>query len=268
MTTGMGTSKFIKGLLASALALAAGPLVPGAHAETSKPTIVLVHGAFADSSSWNGVITILQRDGYKVIAAANPLRGVRADSDVVADIVKSVDGDVVLVGHSYGGFVISEAAVGRPNVKSLVFVAAYAPDEGETAVALTNKFPGSTLGPALAPPVNLTGGGKDFYILQAKFHAEFAPDVPVDAAKLMAAGQRPIAEAVLGEAATPPAWKSTPSWFIYGDSDRIIPPAGLAFMAARAKPKQTIVIKGASHVVMVSHAPEVAALIEKAAAAR
>jgi len=258
----------MKMLIAGGLALAAGLLAPGAQAQTVKPTVVLVHGAFADSSSWNGVITILERDGYKVIAAPNPLRSVRADADVVADVVKSIQGPVVLVGHSYGGSVISEAAVGQANVKALVFVAAFAPDAGETALGLTGKFPGSTLGQALAPPVNLTGGGKDLYILQARFHDQFASDVPEEAARLMAAGQRPVAEAALSEASTAPAWKALPIWFIYGDKDRNIPPVAMAFMAERAHSKETVVVKGASHVVMVSHAPEVASLIERAAIAR
>lgn len=255
-------------LIAGGLALATALIAPAVQAQPTKPTIVLVHGAFADSSSWNGVITILERDGYTVIAAPNPLRGVRTDAGVVSDVVRSIDGPVVLVGHSYGGSVISEAALGRTNVKALVFVSAFAPDAGETALGLTGKFAGSTLATALAPPVNLTGGGKDLYILQAKFHDQFAADVPASAARLMAAGQRPIAEAALAEASTAPAWKSTPSWFIYGDQDRNIPPAVMAFMAARARVKQAVVVKGASHVVMVSHAPEVAGLIERAATTR
>jgi len=237
-------------------------------AQSAKPTVVLVHGAFADSSSWNGVITILKHEGYEVVAAANPLRGVRADADVVADVVKSIDGPVVLVGHSYGGSVISEAAEQQANVKALVYVAAFAPDAGETALGLTGKFPGSTLAPTLAPPVSLTSGGNDLYIQQARFHDQFAADVPAAQAQLMAAGQRPVAEAALKEASTEPAWKTVPSWFIYGDADKNIPPVAMAFMADRAKSQATVVVKGASHVVMVSHAPEVASMIERAAAAR
>jgi len=256
----------MKKLIACGLAFASALTAP-AGAQSAKPTIVLVHGAFADSSSWNGVITILERDGYHVVAAPNPLRGVRADADVVADVVKSIGSPVVLVGHSYGGSVISEAAEGQGNVKALVYVAAFAPDAGETAKGLTGKFPGSTLGPALAPAVKLTGGGSDLYILQARFHDQFAADVPAPAARLMAAGQRPIAAAALSEASTQPAWKHMPSWFIYGDRDKNIPPAALGFMAKRAGSRQTVVVNGASHVIMVSHAPAVAALIEKAAMA-
>ncbi|MEP9360080.1 alpha/beta hydrolase [Sphingomonas sp. KR3-1] len=258
----------MKNCIAAGLLLAASALPFAAQAQAKKPTIVLVHGAFADSSSWNGVIPILERDGYTVIAAPNALRSVRTDADQVRDLLKSIDGPVVLVGHSYGGSVISEAAEGTPNVKALVYVAAFAPEEGETALGLTGKFPGSTLAPTLAPPVKLTGGGNDLYILQARFHDQFAADVPVAEARLMAAGQRPIADAALGEASTAPAWKHLPSWFIYGDADKNIPPAALNFMADRASSRGTVVVKGASHVVMVSHAPAVASLIEKAAAAQ
>jgi pimeloyl-ACP methyl ester carboxylesterase len=255
-------------LIAGGLLLATSSVAPATQVKTAKPTVVLVHGAFADSSSWNGVIAILERDGYPVVAAPNALRGVRADADVVSDLIRSIDGPVVLVGHSYGGSVISEAAEGAPNVKALVYVAAFAPEAGETALGLTGKFPGSTLAPTLAPPVKLTGGGNDLYILQARFHDQFAADVPVAEARLMAAGQRPIAEAALGEASTAPAWKHIPSWFIYGDKDRNIPPVALKFMADRAQSRGTVVVKGASHVVMVSNAPAVASLIERAAAAR
>jgi len=258
----------MKKLIAGGLSLVAAALPFAAQAQTAKPTVVLVHGAFADSSSWNGVARILERDGYTVIAAANPLRGVHADADAVRALVKSISGPVVLVGHSYGGSVISDAGEGAPNVKALVYVAAFAPDAGETALGLTGKFPGSTLAPALAPPVTLPGGGSDLYILQARFHDQFAADVPAAEAGLMAIGQRPIAEAALSEASTAPAWRHVPSWFVYGDKDRNIPPAALAFMAERAGSRGTVVVKGASHVVMVSHAPAVAGLIEKAATER
>ncbi|OWJ66682.1 alpha/beta fold hydrolase [Inquilinus limosus] len=257
-------------VIVAGLALAAqlGALMAPAQAQPTRPTVVLVHGAFADSSSWSGVIAILEKDGYKVVAAANPLRGVRTDADAVADVVKSIEGPVVLVGHSYGGSVISEAAEGRPNVKALVYVAAFAPEAGETALSLTGKFPGSTLGGALAPAVKLTSGGNDLYIQQQRFPEQFAADVLEAQARLMAAGQRPIAEAALSEASTAPAWKTVPSWFIYGSKDKNIPPAALSFMAERARSRQTVEVKGASHVVMVSHAPAVATLIEQAATAQ
>ena len=236
-----------------------------ANAADVKPTVILVHGAFADSSSWNGVVKILEKDGYPVIAAANPLRGVASDAQSVASIVKSVKTPVVLVGHSYGGAVISEAAYGGQNVKALVYVAAFTPEKGETAAELAGRFPGGTLASALAAPVDLADGGKDLYIQQDKFHDQFAADVSKADARLMAAGQRPITVAALNEAATEPAWKTIPSWFVYGDKDKNIPPQAMAFMAERAHAKQTVVVKGGSHVVMVSNPETVAHLIEKAA---
>jgi pimeloyl-ACP methyl ester carboxylesterase len=251
--------------LAAAVALAASSFATAQPAQTTKPTILLVHGAFADASSWNGVIEILEKDGYTVRAVANPLRSVKSDARYVADIVKSIQSPVVLVGHSYGGCVISEA--GASNVKALVYVGAFSPDVGETALGLSGKFPGSTLGGALDAPVALSGGGKDFYIQKAKFHEQFAADVAAKEAVVMAAGQRPVTEAALNEPATEPAWKSIPSWHIYGDQDRNIPPRAMEFMAQRAKSRQTEVVRGASHVVMVSNPKAVAAMIERAAAA-
>lgn len=239
-----------------------------AFAAPVKPTVVLVHGAFADSSSWNGVVKILEKDGYPVIAAANPLRSVKSDAQSVADVLASVKTPVVLVGHSYGGPVISEAAYGNANVKALVYVAAFAPEKGETAAELSGRFPGSTLGPTLSAPVELADGGKDLYIQQDKFHDQFAADVSPADAKLMAATQRPVTVAALNEAATEPAWKTVPSYFVYGDQDKNIPAQALAFMAERAHSKQTVVVKGASHVVMVSNPKAVASLIETAAAAK
>lgn len=252
--------------LTATLAIA-GALFSGASYAQSpaKPTVVLVHGAFADSSSWNGVAGILQKDGYRVVAVANPLRGVSGDAAYVSSIVESIDGPVVLVGHSYGGQVITTAANGHNNVKSLVYVSAFAPDAGEAAAELAGKFPGGTLGQALAPPVKLADGNVDLYIDQGKFREQFAQDVPVAEAALMAMGQRPITEAALKEKAGNPAWKRLPSWFIYGDGDRNIPAKAMDFMARRAGSKHTVVIKNASHVAMVSHPKDVASLIEEAA---
>lgn len=252
----------------TAIALALGASLMGsfANAAADRPIIVLVHGAFADTSSWNGVIRILESDGYSVVAAANPLRSVQGDAQYISSIVQNIQSPVVLVGHSYGGLVISAAANGHENVKSLVYVAAFAPDMGETALGLSGKFPGSTLGPTLAPPVALSDGSKDLYIQQDKFPEQFAADVPKKEARLMAATQRPITEAALSEPSGEPAWKTTPAWFVYGDKDKNIPPQALGFMAQRAQSKQTVVVNGASHVVMISHPREVAEIIEKAAA--
>jgi len=247
-------------LTASALAFA----VPAAAAD-QKPTVVLVHGAFAESNSWNGVIRDLEKDGYSVVGAANPLRSVKGDAESVSAILSGIKGPVVLVGHSYGGSVISNAANGHENIKALVYVAAFAPESGETAFDLTGKFPGSTLGPTLATPVTLPDGGHDLYIKQEDFPKQFAADVPLAEAKLMAAGQRPVAEAALKEPAGEAAWKTVPSYFVYGDADKNIPPAAMAWMAERAKSKETVVVKGASHVLMVSHPDTVSKVIEHAA---
>lgn len=256
--------------LATLASLSIVTLPSGAQAapdRLAKPTIVLVHGAFADTSSWDGVAARLLADGYPVIGVANPLRGVSSDAAAVSGIVKSVAGPVVLVGHSYGGSVISEAANDNGNVRSLVFVAAFAPEAGETAIELSGKFPGSTLAAALAAPVPLENGSVDLYIQQDKFPQQFAADLPRAKARLMAAGQRPIRDAALKEASGTPAWKHLPSWFVYGKLDKNIPPAALAFMAERAHSRHTLAIDGASHVVMTSHPAAVARLIEEAAAA-
>ena len=257
--------KFIKTIaLAGAVALSA---ASGAVAQTAKPTIVLVHGAFAESASWNRVIADLTRDGFPVIAAANPLRSVSRDAEAVASVVTSIKGPVILVGHSYAGTVISAAAEGEPNVKGLVYVAAFAPDVGETSLELTGRFPGSTLGPALSPPVYLPGGGKDLYVRQDLFPGQFAADVARPAARVMAATQRPVTDAALTERSVRAAWKTIPSWFIYGTADRNIPPAAQVFMSTRAHARKTVAVTGASHLVMISHPREVTALIEEAAAA-
>lgn len=248
--------------------LAAVALNPGpanAASSVAKPTIVLVHGAFAESASWNGVVDRLLAKGYPVIAAATPLRGVRIDSAYVASIIDSIPGPVVLVGHSYGGVVITNAATGKNNVKALVYVAGLATAEGESAGALVGRFPGSTLGPTLAPPTPLSDGNKDLYILQSKFHAQFAADVPARDAALMAATQRPIVAAAFDELSGPPAWKSIPSWFIYGSRDKNIPRVLQPFMAERASAKGIVEVNGASHVVMTSHPEQVAKMIDQAA---
>ncbi len=244
-----------------------GSMSMASGAPVNKPTIVFVHGAFAESSSWNGVLTKLIPKGYPTLAVANPLRGVKSDADYVASVLKDIKGSIVLVGHSYGGSVITNAVHSNKNVKALVYVAGFAPEAGETAAALSGRYPGSTLAPTLAPPVVLPDGGKDLYIQQDKFHAQFAADIPANDAQLMASTQRPITEAALNEASGAPAWQSIPSWFIYGDRDLNIPAAVHAFMAKRAHSKETVVVNGASHVVMVSHAAAVAKLIEHAATA-
>lgn len=258
---------FARRLAALAL-LCFGAAATPAWAAGDKATIVLVHGAFAESSSWNDVIRILSNKGYPVVAVANPLRGVKTDAAQLSAALGSIRGPVVLVGHSYGGSVISNAQADAGKVKGLVYVAAFAPESGETAAGLSGKFPGSTLKGALAPPVPLRDGGVDIYILPEHFHRQFAADVPARTAALMAATQRPITEAALLEPSGAPIWKSIPSWFIYGDRDLNIPAASLAFMAERANARETVVVRGGSHVVMTSNPGKVATLIEHAAQGR
>lgn len=241
--------------------------ITNAHAQ-SKPTVVLVHGAFADSSSWNGVVADLTRDGYTVVAAANPLRSVAGDAAAVRTVINAIPGPVILVGHSYGGTVISAAAEGAANVQGLVYVAAFAPEVGESTFELAGKFPGSSLAPTLAKPVELPDGAHDLYIRQDRFPGQFAADLPIAQAQLMAVAQRPLSDAAGGEKALAASWKHIPSWWIYGDQDRNIPPAAMQWMAQRAHARQVVTISGASHVVMVSHPHEVSKLIETAALAK
>ena len=231
---------------------------------THKPTIVLVHGAFAESASWSGVIAELQRKGYTVIATPNPLRSVENDSATVSRVVAAVEGPVVLVGHSYGGQVITNVR-DSGNIKALVYVAAFAPDAGETGASLAAKFPGSTLEQALGQPIQLEGGDVDLWIRHDKFHAQFAADLPEADAAIMAATQRHVSGSALNGPSGEPLWKTVPSYFLYGDADVCLPPRRLGWMAERADSKKTVVISGASHVVMVSNALAVANLIEEAA---
>jgi pimeloyl-ACP methyl ester carboxylesterase len=231
----------------------------------SKPTIVLVHGAFAESSSWSGVIPILQADGFHVIAAPNGLRGVATDAGYVSKVVAAIDGPVVLVGHSYAGQVISNVT-NSGNIKALVFVAAFAPEAGESGAQLAEKFPGSTLGEALAPPIPLEGGDVDLWIRHDKFHHQFAADMSAKEAALMAATQRHAAGSALNGPSGEPLWKSLPSYFVYGNADLCLPPEGLGWMARRANSRRTVIVGGGSHMVMASNPDAVVRVIEEAAA--
>ena len=228
----------------------------------ARPTVVLVHGAFAESASWDGVIQRLRDQGYTVIAAANPIRSVSGDAEFVASIFEAVEGPVVAVGHSYGGTVITDAL--RDNVKALVYVAGFAPEEGENALELSARFPGSTLGDTLWP-VPLSDGSTDLYIRQEEYYQQFAEDVPAEQTALMAVGQRPLRDVALNEGSGPPAWKSLPSWFVFGELDKNIPVVLHRFMAERAGAREVVEIEGASHAVGVSHPEEVADVILHAA---
>lgn len=229
------------------------------------PTAILVHGAFAESSSWNGVIAHLDRAGVRSVAAANPLRGVADDARQVSDLIRTIDGPIVLVGHSYGGAVISNVAGDAGDIISLVYVGAFAPDAGESAIELSQRFPGSTLGDALAP-IPHADGTADLVIARERFHAQFCADVPAGDAGLMAITQRPVAQAALEEQSGPdPLWKRIPSYFVIGDEDRNIPAALQRSLAERAGARRTVAIAGASHAVAVSHPAETADLILEAA---
>lgn len=265
----VGAATVLAGVVIGTLAVTAnGASRPAAEDRQARPTIVLEHGAFADGSSWNGVIQRLHADGYSVVAAANPLRGPRSDAAALRTVLDHIKGPKVLVGHSYGGSVISEAAADDPRVKALVYVAAFLPAPGENALGLTNKYPGSTLPDALDPvPCTNADGttGTDLYIKQDKFPHQFAADVPANQAALMAAAQRPIAQAALEEKATAAAWKDKPAWDIVTTQDLNIPAAVQRFMARRAH-AHTVEV-AASHSVAVSHPRLVADVIERAARA-
>ncbi|MFC9386991.1 alpha/beta hydrolase [Streptomyces venezuelae] len=255
--------------------IGAAPAAPASRAAAAdtdrhepRPTIVLVHGAFADASSWSGTIRRLQHAGYPVLAPANPLRGLAADTAYLRSVLAAVDGPVVLVGHSYGGAVISGAAVGNSRVKALVYIAAFTPDKGESAADLAAKFPGSTLGDAVNPqsyPLPGGGTGTELVIERAKFHRQFAADVPVSDAAVMAATQRPVATAALEEKAGAAAWKTIPSWALIATADKNIPPAAERWMARRAGSHITEV--DASHAVAVSRPAVVTHVILAAARA-
>lgn len=232
-----------------------------------RPVIVLVHGAFAESASWNRVIERLNDRGHEAVAAGNQLRGVPGDAAYVRDVIAGLNRPVVLAAHSYGGMVITEAASGNPAVQSLVYIAGFAPDRDETAFQLSEKFEGSTLGAALES-YPLTEGGNDLRIASDKFHAQFCADVDADEAALMAATQRPVTERALTGPLTvdEPAWREKPSWFILGSDDRNIPAALMHFMADRAGSRGTREISGASHAIAVSQPDAVADTILEACA--
>lgn len=235
---------------------------------TKKPTVVLVHGAFADSSSWNGVIRQLISKGYPVIAPANPLRGLRSDAAYLRSVLDSVQGPIVLAGHSYGGSVLSQAAAGDTDVKALVYIASFQLQAGESTAELAAKFPGGELGPTLNPvpyPIQGGGTGTDLYIKQDKFRDVFAADVRRGITTLMAATQRPITSAALEDKATKAAWKSIPNWTMITTEDLAVPAESQRFMAKRAN--SNVIEIDASHAVTVSEPAAVARLIHRAATA-
>jgi len=231
-------------------------------AKAIKPTIVFVHGAFADSSGWSLVSTALQAKGYPVIAFSNPLRGPLSDGEYLRQFLSTISGPIVLVGHSYGGAVITNAATGNPNVKSLVYIAAYALAEGESvqaANALGGGHTEVTNHLILRPFPGATAGDGDAYIDPAFFPQLFAQDLPKVVAQNMAGSQRPGALASLVTPSGPAAWESIPSWYMVASNDRIIPPEAERAMAARANAKTVEV--NSSHVPMISQPLKVISLI-------
>jgi pimeloyl-ACP methyl ester carboxylesterase len=264
-------------LVVPVFASAQGRHVPGERADRPKPTIVLVHGGWADGSSWDHAISILQQEGYTVDAPPNPLRGLASDSAYLASYLKTISGPIVLVGHSYGGAVITNAATGNPNVKGLVYVDAFEPAVGESLEQLTFAQPGSCLtgGGNLNNVFNFAvdpsqpAGDYDLYLKVGPgteylgFDACFANDVPTEEANVLAATQRPFALGAFTAPSGSPAWASIPSWAVVGTQDLAIPPAELTFMAQRAHSRITYVKAG--HLSMISQPWAVAKVINQAA---
>ncbi|MET7426877.1 alpha/beta hydrolase [Dactylosporangium sp. NPDC005555] len=256
-------------LLAGSAAVATGALTGASAAEAHtrpggkpKPTVVLVHGAFADASGWNAVAARLIGDGYPVIAPAVPLRGVAADAAYLASVLATLSGPLVLAAHSYGGMVITNAATGNANVTALVYVAAFAPEQGDTLPSLQYWYPGSKLTPE-ALDYRPHGTGADAYIKKEVFRDAFAADVPKKEAALMQASQRPLHVGVFEEPSGAPAWNTIPSWYLAARNDQVIPVAAQRFMAQRARAR--VVEVNASHVAMISQPAATADLITRAA---
>lgn len=233
---------------------------------TSKQTIVLVHGAYADSSSWNGSVDALQEAGHRVIAVANPLRGLESDGDYLRSVLETIEGPVVIAGHSYGGSVMSHAADGNPNVTALVYVASFLAEVGESLLELVEKFPGAQLGGAAVPTPYRTPDGStetELTIDPERFPALFAGDVDPDVARRMAVTQRPLALAAFTAPATRAAWRSIDSWVLLARQDLAVPAELVHFMTERADAH--LVEVDASHAVTVSQPGAVTELILEAA---
>jgi pimeloyl-ACP methyl ester carboxylesterase len=232
-----------------------------------KPTVVLIHGAFAESSSWDGVIDPLTAAGHPVICAANPLRSLASDAAAVADVVRAIDGPVVIAGHSYAGSVMSNIPADAGEIVGLVFVDAFAPEPGEHCFQLAAMFPGSMLGPDTSRAVPRSDGTTDLYVASDSFNEVFCQDVPAAQAARMAVTQRPATQEALTEpSGDAPLWRDVPSRFVIGEEDRVIPAKLQHFMAERAHARETLEIPGASHAITVSHPEAVARQIMEAAA--
>jgi pimeloyl-ACP methyl ester carboxylesterase len=232
-----------------------------------KPTIVLVHGAWADNSSWNGVIERLQALGYTVDVPPNPLSGVSSDSAYLSDFLSTISGPIVLVGHSYGGFVITNAATGNPHVKALVYDDAFIPAADDTPESLSTAMPGSCLTPAalnFVPYPGAPSGDADVYVKQSVFPRCFANGLPASEGAALAAEQQPPVASILSDTLTStPAWKTIPSWDVIGTADHVIPPAEQVAMAHRAGSHVTEI--DAPHLSMISDPGAVTRVILNAA---
>ncbi|WBB69171.1 alpha/beta hydrolase [Micromonospora sp. WMMD812] len=256
-------------LAATATGIAASPATAGNTSSTrpsgsAKPTVVLVHGGFADASaSWNGVVAQLQRRDYTVIAPANPLRSLPTDAAYLASVLAGINGPVILAGHSYGGAVITNAAAAAPNVKALVYVAAFVPDTGESLGELISTYPGSEIQAALNPvPYPNPDGttGTDLYLRADKLRHVFAADLPASTTKIMAATQRPFSAQCFADLTQAAAWHTIPSWGLIATEDKAIPPALQRFEYQRTNARKTVSV-AASHCAMVSHPDLVTQLI-------
>ncbi|MEV7286281.1 alpha/beta hydrolase [Streptomyces sp. NPDC093252] len=259
-TAGLGTAP------AHAAARAAGTGPEGGTDRRPAPTVVLVHGAFADGGSWTPVVERLRGAGYPLRVAANPLRGLATDAAHLRSVLAAVPGPVVLAGHSYGGAVITEAAAGAPNVEALVYIAAFMPDRGEVLGELAGRFPGSELIPALRPePTTGPDGtpGTDLYLDADRFHDVFAADVPRATTRLLAALQRPLSASAFSDRVSAAAWRTVPSWTLVATRDRGVPPELQRFQARRARSRT--VEAAASHLAPYGRPQEVTALIRAAA---
>ena len=271
----------ILGLAATTIALTAAGLAPAHHASASvrptsaspaKPTVVIEAGAWADNSSFAGVVRLLQDDGYTVDVPPNPLQGLTYDSRTLAGFLATISGPIVLVGHSYGGMVTTNAAAGNPNVKALVYVDAYIPAQGDTLQGLTGAQPGSCLAVAPADVTNVftfapipgaPAGDVDAYVKPNVFASCFANGLPAGEGTVLAATQRPLATGTLTDPSGVPAWQTIPSWAVVGTADHVIPPAEQLFMATRAHAHITEV--DAPHLSMVSNPGTVTQVILNAA---
>jgi pimeloyl-ACP methyl ester carboxylesterase len=249
----------VLGLATATAPAQSGPAATAASARANanpKPTVVLVHGAWADASSWNGEVDRLQRDGYVVRAIDNPLRGLTSDAEEVKDFLSTITGPIVLVGHSYGGSVITNAAAGNPNVKALVYVDAAAPDAGETTGQLSGKSSALSGDPATlfdrVPYAGAPAGAMQLYLKKNIFLHNFAPDLPARTAEHLWATQRPAATAAFDTPSAAAAWKTIPSWYVIGMKDQIITPESELAMAHRAH-SHILEVPGGSHLTLISH---------------